>query len=149
MKKIFALLAMCLLVGACASSTPQGRIAENPEKFARLTAKQKALVEQGKIDRGMPKDGVLLAWGTPASRYEGYENRRQTERWDYAGSRPVMTSGFSGGYGAYDYWGYGYGRRYYPYGYRFMVGPEVVYVPYTRASVTFVGNSVDSWERVK
>lgn len=147
MKKIFALLAMCLLVGACASSTPQGRIAENPEKFAQLSAKHKALVEAGKIDRGMPKDGVLLAWGTPASRFDGYENRRRTERWDYSGSRPVISSGFYGGYGFYDNWGYG--RNYYPYGYRFGVGPEVVYVPYTRASVTFVKDRVDSWERIK
>lgn len=138
---------MCALVGACASSSPQSRIAENPEKFARLSAKHKSLVEEGKIDRGMPKDGVLLAWGTPASRFEGYENRRRTERWDYQGSRPVMTTGFYGGYGYYDYWGYG--RRYYPYGYRFAVAPEVVYVPYTRASVTFVGDRVDSWERIK
>lgn len=147
MKKLFALLAASLLIGACAPSTPQARIEANPEKFARLTTTQKSLVQEGKIARGMPKDGVLIAWGTPASRFEGYENRRSTERWSYAGSRPVYTTGFYGGY--YDYWGYGYGRRYSPYGYRFAVAPEVVYVPYTRATVTFVNDRVDSWERVK
>ncbi len=147
MKTIFALLAASLLIGACAPSTPQSRISQNPEKFARLSAKHKALVEEGKIDRGMPKDGVLLAWGTPASRYEGQEGRRSTERWDYAGSRPVFVHDFHAGYGFYDYWGDG--GYYRPYGYRFMVGPEIVYVPYTKASVTFAGDRVDSWERLK
>ena len=147
MKKIIALLALCLFVGACASSTPQGRIESSPEKYAALSAKHKALVQQGKIDRGMSKDGVLLAWGTPASHFEGSEQGRFIERWDYAGSKPVMTSSYSGGF--YDYWGYGYGRRYSPYGYSFAVGPEVVYVPYTKATVSFVKGRVDSWEREK
>jgi hypothetical protein len=148
MKNILGLLAICLLIGACASSTPQGRIEANPEKFASLSSKHKALVQEGKIDRGMPKDGVLLAWGTPSGKFDGYENRRRTERWDYSGSRPVVTSGVYGGYGYSDYWGYGYGR-YHPYGVRFAVGPEVVYVPYTRASVTFANERVDSWERAR
>jgi hypothetical protein len=147
MKKIFALLSACLLIGACAPSTPQSRIAAHPEKYSRLSAKHKALVDVGKIDRGMPKDAVLLAWGAPESRYEGHENRRTIERWDYAGSRPVFVHSFQGGYGIYDYWG---GDGYYrPYGYRYAVGPELVYMPYTRASVTFSGNKVESWERMK
>lgn len=149
MKKFLPLLAMCLLIGACATSTPQGRIAENPEKFAALTAAQKSLVERGSIDRGMPKDGVYLAWGAPSSRFDGYQDRRTTERWDYSGSKPVYTTGFYGGYGYYNTWGYGYGSSYAPYGYRFAVGPEIVYVPYTRASVTFVKGKVDSWERIR
>lgn len=145
MKKIFTLLGICALVGACGTTTPQGRIEANPGKFAALPAKHKPLVERGQIDRGMDKDAVLLAWGTPASRFEGYDNKRRTERWDYAGTRPTMTNSFYGGY--YDYWGYG--RRYYPYGHIYAVAPEVVYVPYTRATVSFVGGKVDSWERLK
>ncbi len=146
MKKILSVLALCLFIGACASTSPQGRIEANPEKFAPLSAKHKELVQQGKIDRGMSKDAVLLAWGTPASRFEGYENQRQTERWDYTSSRPVMSSGFGFG-GYYDYWGYG--RRYSPYGYNYAVAPEIIYVPYTRASVSFTGDRVSAWERLK
>ncbi len=145
MKHAIASIALCALVGACASSTPQSRIEASPEKFAALTSKQKEQVKEGRIDRGMPKDGVLLAWGTPAGHYEGSKEGRFTERWDYAGSRPVFTNTFGGGF--YDYWGYGYGRRYSPYGYTFTAGPEIVYVPYTKASVTFVKGRVDSWER--
>lgn len=105
------------------------------------------MVQEGKIDRGMSKDAVLLAWGTPASRFEGYEKQRQTERWDYIGSRPVYSTGLFGGF--YDGWGYGgYGRGYSPY-YGYAVAPEVIYVPYNRASVTFANEKVDSWERLK
>jgi hypothetical protein len=147
MKKVFALLAACLLVGACGTLTPQGRIDANPEKFAALTSKQQALVKEGKIDRGMPKDAVLLAWGTPADRFDGYEKNRRTERWNYTGSKPVYSTGLFGGF--YDSWGYGgYGRGMSPY-YGYAVAPEVLYVPYTRASVSFVNERVDSWDRAK
>jgi len=147
MKKILASLALCLFVGACAPSTPQGRIAENPDKFARLPEKHKPLVQQGRIERGMSQDAVYLAWGSPSNRYDGYKDKRHTERWDYVSTRPVYSTGFFGGYGYYPYWGYGYGSYYHPYGYQFAAGPEVIYEPYTRASVLFTGNRVDSWER--
>lgn len=147
MKKFLPLLLVGLLLGACAPSTPEARIAEHPEKFSALTKKQQTLVREGRISQGMPKDGVLLAWGSPSSRFDGYQNRKRVERWDYAGSRPVYSTGFYGGFG-YDYWGFGYGR-YSPYGYRYAVSPEVVYVPYTRASVTFTNERVDSWERIR
>jgi len=147
MKKILASLALCLFVGACASSTPQGRIAENPDKFEGLPAKHKSLVQEGRIERGMSKDAVYLAWGAPSNRYDGYQNKRHTERWDYVSTRPVYTTGYFGGFGGYPYWGYGYGPYNHPYGYQFAVGPDVIYEPYTRASVSFVGNGVDSWER--
>jgi len=143
MKNLLAPLALCLLVGACVPSTPQSRIEASPGKYDRLSGSHQTLVMQGKIDRGMGKDAVLLAWGSPNDTFDGERNGRRTERWDYSGSRPVYSTGF--GFGSY----YGYGGRYSPYGYGFGVGPEVSYIPYTRASVLFVNNRVDSWERAK
>jgi len=146
--KFFTLAAASLLIlASCAPSTPQSRIQQHPEKFSRLTSHQKELVRQGRIDRGMPPEGVELAWGNPDRQSEGSKNGRYTQRWDYEGSRPVQTTSFYGGMG-FGYGRYGrHGHYYAPYGVGF--GPEVTYVPYTRASVWFVKDRVDSWERQK
>ncbi|MEO7098640.1 MAG: hypothetical protein ABI162_04715 [Luteolibacter sp.] len=143
MKKLVTALVLGVIFASCAPSTPQARIENNPAKFASLTKKEQSLVQQGQITRGMSPAAVELAWGFPSRRFEGSKNRKATERWDYAGSRPVYSDGF---YGAYGY-GYGpYGRgRYSALGYGF--GPEVAYIPYRLASVWFIDGRVDAWER--
>ncbi|RYD19239.1 MAG: hypothetical protein EOP88_19710 [Verrucomicrobiaceae bacterium] len=142
MKKLLpALLAACFLV-SCVPSTPQARIERNPQAFAALGKKDQELVKQGLITRGMSPDAVTLAWGEPAQRFEGSKKSRRTVRWDYSGSRPVYSSGFYGGYGYGWYSPYG---RYAPMGYG--LAPEVTYVPYRIASVSFIDSRVDSWER--
>ncbi|MFT4176868.1 MAG: hypothetical protein QM627_09450 [Luteolibacter sp.] len=139
MKLLFPLLASLVICVSCAPSTPETRIQQNPEKFERLTTRHKELVRQGNISRGMSSEAVELAWGYPDRRSEGYRNGKFAQRWDYESSRPVYTTGFYGGFG------YGWGR-YYP---SFALGPDIAYVPYTRASVWFIGNKVDAWERLK
>ena len=80
--------------------------------------------------------------------FQGSKNGKTTERWDYAGSRPVTVTNFYGGYG-YGYGPYGpYGRYGYS-GLGFGMGPEIAYVPYRIASVWFVNHRVDSWERAR
>ncbi|MEO0017185.1 MAG: hypothetical protein RLZZ522_468 [Verrucomicrobiota bacterium] len=138
MKRLLLLFAASLLASSCVPSTPQSRIEEHPERFAALSPKDQELVRQGTLAKGMPRDAVLLAWGAPAQRFEGCQSGKTSERWDYAGTYPVYTQGFYGGFGA------GYGR-YRPYGYG--VGPEVTYVPYRSGSVWFANSLVDSWER--
>lgn len=66
-----------------------------------------------------------------------------TERWDYAGSRPVYFNNFHGSYGRFSgpyrrggFWGAGW-------------GPEVAYIPYRIGSVWFIDSRVDSWERAR
>ncbi len=135
---LFALVAFA----SCVPSTPQARIAQSPGKFAALSESHKELVEQGEIERGMSPDAVYLAWGSPSRSFQGSKDGKRTDRWDYAGSMPVYTTGFYGGYG---YGRYGPHRRYGYYGF----GPEVTYVPFRVASVWFLNNRVDSWERAR
>lgn len=143
MKKLLAALSAGLLMVSCAPSTPQTRIQREPGKFEALNPKQRSLVEQGQISRGMSQDAVYLAWGRPSRILQGSKNGRQTERWDYAGSRPVYYPSFYGSYGRY----YGPYHRHGYYG--FGMGPEVAYVPYRIASVWFIDGRVDAWERAR
>ncbi|NWK57142.1 hypothetical protein HW115_16085 [Verrucomicrobiaceae bacterium N1E253] len=133
------LIPLAILLSSC-SSTPQSRIQKNPELYNRLPEKHKALVQQGKIDRGMKQPAVYLAMGNPDSKVTGNREGRSYERWDYSVLTPVYTSGF-GGY-------YGYGRGYYGRGPYYGTGyyPEVYYVPTRGSSVYFRKGSVVGWE---
>jgi len=150
MKNLMIIAVASLFHFSCAPSTPQTRIEQNPAAFAKLGKKHQELVSQGQITDGMNQEAVILAWGSPDQRFQGSQNSKATERWDYVGSRPVYTNQFYGGYG------YGsdgrcgrYGRRgYSDFGY-LGFGPEVTYVPYRVGSVWFRNNRVDSWERVR
>lgn len=146
MKKFIAILSMGLLLTSCVPSTPQTRIQREPGKFEALSSKQRALVEQGQISRGMPQDAVYLAWGRPSRVFQGSKNGKLTERWDYAGSQPVYYTNFYGSYGGY--YGPYRGRGYYG-GYGIGIGPEVAYIPYRIASVWFIDGRVDGWERAR
>lgn len=133
--------ALCLLVLAnCASSTPTSRIQKNPAIFDSLTSKDKELVSQGRINKGMNKKAVFLAWGHPSSSVNGARNGVDYQRWIYNSYRPVYSNRFYGGYG----YGWGrYGNPYYGMGY----GPEVDYIPEQRAYVEFRNERVYNWER--
>ncbi len=86
----------------------------------------------------MSPDAVVLAWGAPDNRYEGFRNSMPTQRWDYLADRAIYTQS-SFGY-------YGYGRRSYSH-LGFGLEPDVIFVPYQYASVWFVNGRVDAWER--
>ena len=144
MKKWFGAISAGLMLASCVPATPQYRIQKEPGKYDPLSEKHKELVQKGQITRGMPQDAVYLAWGRPSQAFQGSKNGRAAERWDYAGTQAVPTNGF---YGAY---GYGPYRYYNPYLYSgYGIGPEVAYVPYRIASVWFIENKVDSWERAR
>lgn len=141
MKFLLLLIAPLVLAVSCAPSTPKSRIADHPGRFSRLSDREKDLVEQGRIDRGMSMEGVWLAWGEPSSRYDGSRAGKATERWVYSSAEPVYTSTFVTGFG----WGGSsrYGYR----GYDVGIAPRIDYVPEDRASVLFVNHRVESWER--
>ena len=139
---------LAVLLASCAPSTPESRIAAQPSLFERLPPRHQDLVEQGRIDKGMSTDAVLIAWGRASREYEGSEDGAETLRWDYDGSTPIYNSNFYGSYGS----GYGYGRygRYGRYsGYGSGFGSEITYVPYRRATVLFRNGRVTSWERTR
>jgi outer membrane protein assembly factor BamE (lipoprotein component of BamABCDE complex) len=144
MKKILFSLMFGAALSACAPSTPHARIQANPEKYAALPSRQQDLVRQGIIDKGMSKEAVLLSWGPPSQRFEGYENSKRTERWDYVKSRAVSNAHAGIGYG---YGGYGrYGRSSY---FGLSAGPDFTYVPAYSGSVWFAKDRVISWERAR
>jgi hypothetical protein len=151
MKYLIVVALMSLLHFSCAPSTPQARIDQNPAAFQQLGKKHQELVRQGRIAGGMSQDAVLLAWGSPDQRFQGYQNSRSTERWDYSASRPVYTNQFAGGFGGFGNCGRfgGFGRFGHPgfgdFGYMGF-GPQITYVPYRVATVEFINNRVNSWE---
>lgn len=147
MKYFFLLL--FLGVSACVPSTPQTRIEKFPEKFATLTKKEQTLVQQGQIAPGMSQDGVLLAWGFPDQRFEGSRDSKMTGRWDYATTMPVYSNPYFGGFYGNRYGRYGpyWSQGYCDFGYAAV--PEIAYIPFRVASVWFVNQRVDAWERVR
>jgi hypothetical protein len=144
-----AVLAASLVV-SCVSPTPASRIADSPWLYDRLPERQRELVRQGKLERGMSPDAVWLAWGEPAQRFEGWEKGKATLRWDYAGIQPVYTTGFGGslGWGGYGRWGGPYRHGYAPYS-SFGMGPEIAYVPYHRASAWFANKCLEAWSSAR
>ena len=144
---LFPTALSAVIFASCAPSTPAARIAAQPAMFESLPARQKDLVRQGQIDKGMGTDAVYLAWGRASRVYEGSEGGDPTLRWDYNATSTIATNSY-GNFGPYGWgYGYGYGWRYgrYPY----YAGPDVTYVPYRKATVLFRNGRVDSWEKVR
>lgn len=144
MKTLLAVLCPVLFAVSCAPATPQARIASQPHLYERLSSREKQLVQQGTISRGMGMDAVWLAWGQPSNKFVGESANKPQERWVYTSSEPTYSTSFYGSYG----YGYGpYSRFGYRSAYGLGYGPEVVYEPRVQASVTFLNRKVDSWER--
>ncbi len=142
MKRYIALLlGVVLTVGlsSCAS-TPNTRIERNPGKFSQLPPYQQSLVEQGRIQKGMSKDGVYLAMGKPDRVSYGASQDGDFEEWNYYSLQPIVTNHFQ------NFWGWGCGRR----GLlnNFGFGPTVSYVPRKSAQVNFVKEKVQSFRTV-
>ncbi len=96
----------------------------------------------------MSPDAVYFAWGSPSNSFQGSQNGKSTERWDYSSARPVAVTNF---YGYAPYAGYGYapyGRHGHP-AVGIAYGPEIAYIPYRVASVWFRDQRVDAWERAR
>ncbi len=149
MKTKFSLLACCVgllfIANSCAPSTPATRIEKNPAMFQNLSTSDKQLAQLGQVERGMHKDGVLLAWGKPHGVSFGSRSGTSFEKWIYTTSSPVYTSSLQ----PFIACGYGrFGSRSCYQGFEF--GPELHYVQRTSAEVEFGSNhKVSEWMKLK
>lgn len=144
-RMIWSLALVAAALSSCVTQTPEARIKKQPAAFLALPAKHQELVRRGEIARGMSPDAVRLAWGNPSRRFSGAKEGKNIERWDYLGSQPVFTNQMGFGYGNPWMWGPGgWGGGWQPF-----MGPDVVYIPYQRASIAFKNQLVDSWEKLQ
>jgi len=107
----FAAAALCIaLLAGC--ETPDSRIRNSPQIFARLTPDQQALVKGGQIAVGFDMDMVRLALGEPTRITMKTNRGGQYEVWhyvtyeDYQGA--VIYTGYYhrwGGWGSPVFWG--------------------------------------------
>ena len=137
---LLAALAFFALLAGCA--TPQQKLeARKKEKYSAysaLPAEQRAAVDRGQIDVGMPMDAVYVAWGKPDQVITGGTTGGLFATWIYLGV--YLQSYFVGG-GWYGAPACGYRAGYY------YPGPYIDYYPvsYPKSEVTFENGVVKSW----
>ena len=104
-----AVICLALLAGC---DSPDSRIRNSPDVFARLTPDQQALVKAGQIAVGFDMDAVKLALGDPTRVTVNTDKSGQHEVWHYTtyedASGVVIYSGYYhrwGGWGGPRFWG--------------------------------------------
>jgi hypothetical protein len=111
MKHIFPLLSLLaglLLMAGC--STPESRIAKQPELFNRLTPEQQQMIREGRVGVGFDMEMVKLALGDPDRVRERTDANGRTEIWSYVSYEA------NDGMLLYRGWYHrGWGSPYYPY----------------------------------
>lgn len=140
-----AVAAAGLFLISCATPGPPGRIERYPDMYAALPPATQQAVREGRIQEGMSKDAVYLAWGKPDVVTMGSQSGVSFEHWRYTALQPIYHSNLTMGYG-FGYRGY-YGRHYSPAYFAYDTGPD--YVPVTAAVVRFKNDRVVSWERAR
>jgi hypothetical protein len=101
------LCGLALLVGC---STPETRIAKQPEVFNRLTPEQQQMIREGRVGVGFDMEMVKLALGDPDRVRERTDASGRSEVWTYVT--------YEGNDGVLLYRGWyhrGWGGPYYPY----------------------------------
>ncbi|MDR1190947.1 MAG: hypothetical protein LBK60_04675 [Verrucomicrobiales bacterium] len=112
-KVIVSVLCVALLsltISGC--STVESRREERAQGFDLLTKEQQRVVMQGRVTKGLSKDGVYIALGKPLRVRREHMNGVGTESWVYGRMETYTAPGsyagpvFYGRYGAW--WGPGY-----------------------------------------
>jgi hypothetical protein len=142
-----ARLAFMLALGAAVLTGPgctpslQRRVERSTAYLATLPPAQQEAVRMGRLEPGMPREAVMVAWGKPNHFAEALaENGRPEEIWLYTGQRPVAVEPAWLPPPVIDC----YGRIHWPY-----PSPAIAYVPYLRARVMFRNGQVVAWENLR
>jgi hypothetical protein len=139
--------AALLLMASCTSPIVK-RIERNPEIYNALSAHQKALVEQGRVEEGMTMKAVFLSWGRPDRASQGSRNGKAYEKWSYTGYAATYAPGFGYGPAFGGFYGGGSGMYGSPFCYdSFFYEPMTTYVPYEARRVEFLNGTVFAWSR--
>src|SRR5687768_12722035 len=77
---------LALLVTGCATSTIESRKQERYSAYSNLPVDGRNLVDEGKIQIGMPMDAVYIAWGKPAQVLEQQTPAGTMVTWLYHGT---------------------------------------------------------------
>lgn len=83
------ILAGCLVGCAGRATDPKQiarRRAERVTAYDALTPEQKAQVDRGQVQVGMPENGVYIAWGAPAQTLKRGDASGEETTWLYTGS---------------------------------------------------------------
>ena len=104
-----AVLCLALFAGC---ESPESRISNSPDVFARLTPDQQALVKAGQVAVGFGMDAVKLALGDPTHITVNTDKDGQHEVWHYTtyedSTGVVIYTGYYhrwGGWGGPRFWG--------------------------------------------
>lgn len=136
----FVAAASTFLAG-CA--TLDSRISRNQEIFDTFAPDVKRKIEAGEIARGFTRPMVQIAWGDPSDTIRREDTDGASETWVYRGYRQRHTTTFGLGGG---FWAGGCRGRYGYVPYAFVPYDVTWREDYTRASVTFRGGRVVSYE---
>lgn len=148
MKKLLLLILPIAFLAAC---TPEAsvnrRIEKNPEWYGELSQNQQLLVKQGRVEEGMSKNAVFLAWGPPDHVRKGRKSGSDIETWIYDDYVPHIQHriGVSYGPGWGRYGGYGYGI-YDPFWGLPYYGHDVHYSRTPTAKAVFRNGRVVEWQ---
>jgi hypothetical protein len=110
MKTFLTFIALAAGLALAGCSTPETRIAKQPELFNRLTPQQQQMIRQGEVGVGFDMDMVRLALGDPDRVRERIDKNGRSEVWsyiEYEGSDGVLL--YRG------WWHRRWGGAFYPY----------------------------------
>lgn len=78
---VFTLICGLAILSGC--STPETRIAKQPEVFSRLTPDQQQMIREGRVGIGFDMEMVKLALGDPDRIRERTDSSGRSEVWTY------------------------------------------------------------------
>ena len=137
LRSVLLLSVTSILLAGCAGSKIDGRKRERVAAYAALSPAQQRLVDDGRIDVGMPADVVYIAWGKPSMMVPTTPGNvtwiyrcKDTKARPAADARMMPPSSYDGRY------------------YNRPRGMQYMHIDYECAEVNFENNVVKSWREL-